>query len=61
VGQAIDAGVLEYVMDLTVRRLAVPTLSVKLRSTSAQLLWIADIYGYTVAGLLITTGTLGAR
>ena len=50
-----------YVMDLTVLHLAVPTLSADLRPTSAQLLWIIDIYGFFVAGSLITMGTLGDR
>jgi MFS family permease len=50
-----------YVMDLTVLHLAVPTLSAQLQPTSAQLLWIVDIYGYMVAGFLITMGTLGDR
>jgi DHA2 family multidrug resistance protein-like MFS transporter len=50
-----------YAMDLTVLHLAVPHLSADLQPTSAQLLWIADIYGFMVAGLLITMGTLGDR
>ena len=50
-----------YAMDLTVLHLAVPQLSEDLQPTSAQLLWIADIYGFMVAGLLITMGTLGDR
>ncbi len=50
-----------YVMDLTVLHLAVPKLSADLRPTSAQLLWIIDIYGFVVAGSLITMGTLGDR
>ena len=48
-------------MDLTVLHLAVPTLSAELQPTSAQLLWIVDIYGFMVAGFLITMGTLGDR
>ena len=48
-------------MDLTVLHLALPQLSEDLEPTSAQLLWIADIYGFMVAGLLITMGTLGDR
>jgi DHA2 family multidrug resistance protein-like MFS transporter len=48
-------------MDLTVLHLAVPRLSADLRPTSAQLLWIIDIYGFLVAGSLITMGTLGDR
>jgi DHA2 family multidrug resistance protein-like MFS transporter len=50
-----------YSMDLTVLHLAVPELTADLEPTSAQLLWILDIYGFMVAGLLITMGTLGDR
>src|SRR5215813_7274213 len=50
-----------YSMDLTVLNLAVPSLSAHLTPTSAQLLWIVDIYGFFVAGSLITMGTLGDR
>ncbi len=50
-----------YVMDLTVLHLAVPAISDALRPTSAQLLWIIDIYGFMVAGFLVTMGTLGDR
>jgi MFS transporter, DHA2 family, multidrug resistance protein len=50
-----------YVMDLTVLHLAVPAISADLEPTSAQLLWIIDIYGFFVAGSLITMGTLGDR
>ena len=50
-----------YVMDLTVLHLAVPALSAELQPSSAQLLWIVDIYGFMVAGFLITMGTLGDR
>jgi DHA2 family multidrug resistance protein-like MFS transporter len=50
-----------YVMDLTVLHLAIPKISEDLRPSSAQLLWIIDIYGFMVAGSLITMGTLGDR
>jgi DHA2 family multidrug resistance protein-like MFS transporter len=50
-----------YVMDLTVLHLAVPAISEDLKPSSAQLLWIIDIYGFMVAGFLITMGTLGDR
>jgi MFS transporter, DHA2 family, multidrug resistance protein len=50
-----------YSMDLTVLNLAVPRLSADLKPSSAQLLWIIDIYGFLVAGSLITMGTLGDR
>jgi MFS family permease len=48
-------------MDLTVLNLALPTLSADLQPSSSELLWIVDIYGFLVAGLLITMGTLGDR
>src|SRR5687767_3206334 len=50
-----------YSMDLTVLHLAVPRLTADLKPTSTQLLWIIDIYGFMVAGTLITMGTLGDR
>lgn len=50
-----------YSMDLTVLNLAVPHLSANLRPSSSQMLWIVDIYGFLLAGALITMGTLGDR
>src|SRR5215210_3493945 len=62
IGLAVLAlGCLVYAMDLTVLHLAVPRLSADLKPSSAQLLWIIDIYGFLVAGSLITMGTLGDR
>src|SRR5688572_28041453 len=52
---------LVYAMDVTVLNLAVPALSAELDPTASQLLWIIDIYGFLVAGFLITMGTLGDR
>jgi MFS transporter, DHA2 family, multidrug resistance protein len=48
-------------MDLTVLHLAVPAISRDLRPSSTQLLWIIDIYGFTVAGFLVTMGAIGDR
>jgi DHA2 family multidrug resistance protein-like MFS transporter len=50
-----------YSMDLTVLHLAVPKLTADLQPSGAELLWIIDIYGFLVAGSLITMGTLGDR
>jgi DHA2 family multidrug resistance protein-like MFS transporter len=50
-----------YSMDLMVLNLAVPSLSAALKPSAAQLLWIVDIYGFMLAGLLITMGSLGDR
>jgi MFS transporter, DHA2 family, multidrug resistance protein len=57
----ISIACLLYVMDLSVLYLAVPSLARDLAPTSSQLLWITDIYGFLVAGFLITMGTLGDR
>ena len=48
-------------MDISVLHLAVPSLSADLQPSSSQLLWITDIYGFMIAGSLITMGTLGDR
>lgn len=48
-------------LDMTVLHLAAPHLSADLQPTSSQLLWILDIYGFMIAGFLITMGTLGDR
>jgi MFS transporter, DHA2 family, multidrug resistance protein len=62
VGLAVLAlACLLYAMDLTVLHLAVPSLSAELQPSSAELLWITDIYGFMVAGFLVTMGTLGDR
>src|SRR5690349_12441950 len=58
---AIALPCMVVVMDLTVLHLAVPTLTVDLNPTPSQLLWIVDIYGFLLAGSLITMGTLGDR
>jgi DHA2 family multidrug resistance protein-like MFS transporter len=50
-----------YSMDLTVLNVAIPQISADLKPSSSQLLWIIDIYGFLVAGFLITMGTLGDR
>src|SRR5262245_57484779 len=50
-----------YSMDLTVLNLALPQLAADLEPSAVQLLWIVDIYGFLVAGALITMGTLGDR
>jgi DHA2 family multidrug resistance protein-like MFS transporter len=62
IGLAVLAlAALVYVMDLTVLHLAVPAISGALHPSSTQLLWIIDIYGFTVAGFLVTMGAVGDR
>jgi MFS transporter, DHA2 family, multidrug resistance protein len=48
-------------MDLVVLILATPALSEALRPSGTQLLWITDVYGFLIAGSLVTMGTLGDR
>ncbi|MBO8197348.1 MFS transporter [Streptomyces smyrnaeus] len=48
-------------LDQSVLFLALPQLAESLRPTGTQILWITDIYGFLVAGFLITMGTLGDR
>ncbi len=48
-------------MDQTVLYYAVPAISAALVPTSSALLWILDVYGFVLAGLLVTMGTLGDR
>lgn len=50
-----------YSMDLTVLYLALPQIAAQLRPSASQLLWIVDIYGFLLAGFLVTMGTLGDR
>jgi DHA2 family multidrug resistance protein-like MFS transporter len=48
-------------MDFSVLYLAVPHLSADLAPSGTQQLWIVDIYGFLIAGFLVTMGTLGDR
>jgi DHA2 family multidrug resistance protein-like MFS transporter len=48
-------------MDLSVLFLAVPKMTRALHPSSAELLWITDIYGFLIAGSLVTMGALGDR
>ncbi|MEU4289697.1 MFS transporter [Kribbella sp. NPDC026596] len=48
-------------LDLFVMLLAVPAVTEALGATSSQQLWILDVYGFMVAGLMITMGNLGDR
>jgi DHA2 family multidrug resistance protein-like MFS transporter len=47
--------------DFSVLFLVLPRLSADLHPSAVQLLWITDAYGFSIAGFLITMGTLGDR
>jgi MFS transporter, DHA2 family, multidrug resistance protein len=48
-------------LDTFVMLLAIPRISTDLGADSTQQLWIMDVYGFMVAGFLVTMGTLGDR
>ncbi|HJP78321.1 MAG TPA: MFS transporter [Pseudonocardiaceae bacterium] len=48
-------------MDFGVLYLALPHLGSALHASSTQLLWIQDVYGFLIAGFLVTMGNLGDR
>ncbi|MFA1539061.1 MFS transporter [Actinomadura monticuli] len=48
-------------IDLTALNQAIPHLSADLDPSATQILWIADAYGFALAGLLITMGGVGDR
>jgi EmrB/QacA subfamily drug resistance transporter len=53
--------VLVLSIDLTALHLAIPNLIGDLSPSGTQILWIADIYGFALAGLLVTMGGVGDR
>lgn len=48
-------------LDVTALYLVVPSLAADLNPTATETLWIMDVYGFFIAGFLITMGTLGDR
>ncbi|PRX99682.1 MFS transporter [Allonocardiopsis opalescens] len=48
-------------VDMTVLLLAMPSISADLRPGAAEMLWIMHVYGFLIAGFLITMGRLGDR
>lgn len=58
---ALTVPVLLMSIDLTVLSTALPSLSEDLTPSSTQLLWIIDVYGVFMAGLLVTMGSIGDR
>ncbi|MEV7008158.1 MFS transporter [Streptosporangium sp. NPDC051022] len=48
-------------LDIGALYLALPSLSADLGTSGVQQLWITDIYGFLMAGFLITMGNLGDR
>ena len=53
--------VLPIVLDTTILHIAIPSLTLALQATGAEVLWIIDIYPLLMASLLIPMGTLADR
>ncbi len=58
---AFSLSVVLVTVDNTILAVAVPSLAEDLNPSPAELLWIGDIYGFVLAGLLITMGATGDR
>jgi MFS transporter, DHA2 family, multidrug resistance protein len=48
-------------MDVSILYFAVPEISRDLHASATQQLWIFDVYGFVLAGLLITMGAVADR
>ena len=48
-------------LDMFVMLMALPQLGGALHASGVQQLWIVDVYGFMVAGFMITMGGLGDR
>ncbi|MEI2764311.1 MAG: MFS transporter [Dermatophilaceae bacterium] len=48
-------------MDVSVLFFAVPQIAADLRPSAVQVLWILDVYGFVLAGLLLTMGSVADR
>ncbi|MFI7066063.1 MFS transporter [Kribbella sp. NPDC050124] len=48
-------------VDVNITFLALPHLSADLGASGTEQLWISDIYGFLIAGFMITAGNLGDR
>ena len=57
----LTVGVTILSIDNTVLALAMPALSEALEPTSVEMLWIGDIYAFTLAGFLVTGGNMADR
>ncbi|MEI5100712.1 MFS transporter [Streptomyces sp. PmtG] len=55
------ASLLLVAMDATILNVALPSLIDDMRPTAVQQLWIIDIYGLVLGGLLVTSGAVGDR
>ncbi|MGW3353069.1 MFS transporter [Nonomuraea rubra] len=57
----LSVATLLLAVDNTVLMLALPQLAADLGPSGTELLWITDVYGFMIAGFMITMGSLGDR
>ncbi|APU22659.1 MFS transporter [Actinoalloteichus sp. GBA129-24] len=48
-------------MDISILHMAIPAITEDLAPSSGEMLWILDVYGFLLAGLLILMGGIGDR
>jgi MFS transporter, DHA2 family, multidrug resistance protein len=58
---ALSLPTLLVAMDISVLNVALPTMGRELHAGPTELLWIIDIYNFTVAGAMLTTGAIADR
>lgn len=57
----LSASLLVITLDLTILNIALPEIAIELNASANQLLWIVDAYSLVLAGLLVSTASLGDR
>ncbi|BDH55195.1 MFS transporter [Tsukamurella sp. PLM1] len=57
----LSISLLVITVDLTILNIAIPDLAADIRPSAAQQLWIIDAYSLVLAGLLVSTASLGDR
>ena len=57
----LTASLLVITMDMTILNIALPQMAAELHPTSAQQLWIIDVYSLVLAGLLVSFAALADR
>jgi DHA2 family multidrug resistance protein-like MFS transporter len=58
---ALALPLLVLALDVSVLYLAAPALTADLQPSATQQLWILDVYGFLIAGFLVTMGSVGDR
>lgn len=58
---AVMLAFLPVVLDMTILHVAVPTLTLDLKASGAEALWIIDIYPLLMAGLVVPMGALADK